>query len=110
MSDQESSFAKVSRNYRIFNDSRAYRPWGQVRRKNLISRILYAVVMTVVGLAVLAALAVLFLFAASVAVAGVIAFALMAVMAAFTRKPAKVAIRSDGVMEARKKGSTWTVY
>ena len=110
MSGQDSSFTTFSRTSRTQGDSRAYRPWGQVRRKNLISRVLYGVTMTLVGLAVLAALAVLVVFAASVVVAGVVAFALMAVAAAFTRKPAKVAVRTDGVMEARKKGSTWTVY
>ncbi|ESQ76040.1 hypothetical protein [Asticcacaulis sp. AC402] len=106
MSDQDTSFA-------VF--SRTYRPWGQVRRKNLISRILYAMAMTLVGLAVLAGLAVLLVMAGMVVVVGVVAFALMAVAALFTRKPSKVFVRTqqpraDGVIEARKKGSTWTVY
>lgn len=104
MSDQDSSFAAFSQ------IQRTYRPWGQVRRKNLISRILYGMVMTLVGLAVLAGVALLVVFAASVVVASVIAFALMAGMAAVTRRPAKVRVRSDGVIVARKKGSTWTVY
>lgn len=106
MSDQDTNFAAFSR---------TYRPWGQMRRKNLISRILYGMMMTLVGLAVLAGLAVLVVFAGMVVVAGVVAFALMAVAAVFTRKPSKVFVRAeqpraDGVMEARKKGSTWTVY
>ena len=110
MSDQDSSFATLSDTHRSYSEQRAYRPWGQVRRKNLIARVVYGLVMTVVGLAVLAGLALLVVFAASVVVAGVVACALMAVMASFTRKPAKVAIRADGVIEARKKGSTWTAY
>ena len=105
MSEQDTSFASFSRNYR---------PWGQVKRKNLISRVIYAMVMTAVGLAVLAGLALLFIFAASAVVVGVIALGLMALAAAFTRKPAKVQVRGDdkgaGVYEARKSGSTWIVY
>jgi len=101
MSDRQASFG------------RSYRPWGQVKRKNLISRIVYAMIMTAVGLAVLAGLALLFIFAASVAVAAVVAFGLMGLAALFTRKPSQVRVRSDdgkGVYEARQRGSTWTVY
>ncbi len=106
MSENDTSFASFSRNYR---------PWGQVKRKNLISRIIYGVVMTAVGLAVLAALVLLAIFAASIVVAGVVALGLMAVAAVFTRKPAKVQVRSEdtkaaGIYEARKSGSTWIVY
>jgi hypothetical protein len=105
MSDQDPGFA-------AFN--RTYRPWGQVRRKNLISRILYGMVMTVIGLAVLAGIALLVVFAGMVVVGGVVAFAVMALLAALTRRPSKVFVRTqprpDGVLGARKKGSTWTVY
>ena len=110
MSDHGSSFATVSISRRSSDESRTYRPWGQVRRQNLMARLVYGMVMTVVGLAILAATIVLFLFAASVVAASIVAFALMAVMAVFTRKPAKIAVRSDNVIDARKKGSTWTVY
>lgn len=101
MSDHQPSFG------------RSYRPWGQVKRKNLISRIVYAMVMTAVGLAVLAGLVLLFVFAASVAVAAVLAFGLMGIAAVFSRKTSQVRVRSDngkGVYEAHKRGSTWTVY
>ena len=86
-----------------------------MRRKNLIARVVYGVVMTAVGLAVLAGLALLVVFAASVVAVSVVALGLMAVMATLTRKPVKVTIRdndikADGVLEARKKGSTWEVY
>jgi len=101
MSDHQPSFG------------RSYRPWGQVKRRNLISRVLYAMMMTVIGLAVLAGMVLLFVFAASVAVAAVVAFGLMGLAALFTRKPSQVRVHSDngkGVYEARRRGSTWTVY
>lgn len=105
MTDQDSRFASYAR---------TYRPWGQVRRQNLIGRIVHGMIMTAIGLAVLAALALLFIFAASVAVVGVVALALVAVAAFFRRTPAKIFVRADhnakGVYEARKKGSTWIVY
>lgn len=105
MSDQDPGFSAFARHYR---------PWGQVRRKNLISRIVYGMIMTVVGLAVLAGVALLVVFAGVVVVGGVIAFAAMALLAAITRRPSKVFVRTppraDGVLEARKNGSTWTVY
>ena len=106
MSDQQSSFAPYAR---------TYRPWGQVRRKNLIARIAYGLTMTVLGLGVLAALVLLFIFAASVAVVGVVALALVT-LGAFLRRspPAKIFVHAKpdgkGVYEARKKGSTWIVY
>lgn len=105
MTDQDSRFASYAR---------TYRPWGQVRRQNLIGRIVHGMIMTAIGLAVLAALALLFIFAASVAVVGVVALALMAVAAFVRRTPSKIFVRADhsakGVYEARKKGSTWIVY
>ncbi len=97
--------------------ARTYRPWGQVRRQNLISRVLYVASMTVLGLAVLAGLALLIVFAASIAVFGVVALALTALATFLVRKPARIFVRSrertdngKGVYEARKKGSTWSVY
>ena len=106
MSDQTPSFASFSR---------TYRPWGQVRRKNLIARIVYGMVMTALGLGTMAALVLLFIFAASVAVVGVVALGLVAAAASLRRTPAKIFVRSQrdagkGVYEAHKKGSTWTVY
>lgn len=105
MTDQDSRFA---------SSARTYRPWGQVRRQNLIGRIVHGMIMTAIGLAVLAALALLFVFAASVAVVGVVALALVAAAAFVRRTPAKIFVRADhsakGVYEARKKGSTWIVY
>lgn len=93
--------------------ARSYKPWGEIRRKNLIARIVTGVAMTLAGLAVVAGLAVLALFAASVAVVGAAVVGVMGVMALITRKSAKVRIHADdgkGVYEARKEGSTWTVY
>ncbi len=97
--------------------ARTYRPWGQVRRQNLISRVLYVASMMILGLAVLTGLAFLIIFAASVAVFGVLALALTALATFLIRKPARIFVRSReqansgrGVYEARKKGSTWSVY
>jgi len=109
MTDQESRFASYAR---------TYRPWGQVRRQNLIGRVAHGMMMTALGMAALAALALLFVFAASVAVVGVVALGLLAVAAMLRRTPAKIFVRADrnaqthanGVYEARKKGSTWIVY
>ena len=99
--------------------SRTYRPWGQVRRKNLVSRILYVTAMTLLGLAMLAGLGLLVVFAASVVAVAVVGLGLMGVAAFLLRTPAKIFVRSQrdndaargkGVYEARKKGSTWSVY
>jgi hypothetical protein len=93
--------------------ARNYQPWGEVRRKNLIARVVTGVAMAVAGLAVLAGLALLVVFAASVAVVGAAVIGMMGLMALLTRKPAKVRIHAEdgkGVYEARKQGSTWTVY
>ncbi len=93
----------------------SYRPWGQVRRRNLTSRILYVVSMSILGLGILAGLALLFVFAASVAIIGVVAGGLLALASCLFRKPAPVSIsakRDDGkgVYKAHKHGSTWRVY
>ena len=109
MTDQTSRFASYSR---------TYRPWGQVRRQNLIGRVVNGMMMTALGLAALGALALLFIFAASVAVVGVVALGLLAVAAFVRRTPARIFVRTErdapksskGVYEARKKGSTWVVY
>ncbi len=93
--------------------SRSYRPWGQVRRTNLIARVLYSALMTMLGLGVIAALVVLAIFAGALALAGAAAFAVMALVAVVRRKPARIFIRSEdakGMLEAKKSGSTWTVY
>ncbi|ESQ86214.1 hypothetical protein AEAC466_03190 [Asticcacaulis sp. AC466] len=104
MNQRETSFARFTR---------SYQPWGQVRRKNLIARVVTGLAMVLAGVAVMAALALLVVFAASVAVVGALVVGGMALMAFLTRKPAKVHLRTDdgkGVYEARKHGSTWTVY
>jgi hypothetical protein len=91
----------------------AYKPWGEIRRKNLIARIVTGMVTTLVGLAVVAGLALVALFAASLAMIGAAVVGIMGLMAFVTRKPAKVHIQTEdgkGVYEARKTGSTWTVY
>jgi len=97
---------------------RSYQPWGQVRRRNMVSRVLHIVSMTALGLALLAGIALLVVFAASVAVVGAAALALMALAAFVTRKPVRVFVRGQdkpkddgkGIYEARKSGSTWSVY
>jgi len=104
MTQRNASFARFAR---------SYKPWGEIRRKNLIARVVTGVAMTVAGLAVAAGVALLMLFAASVAVVGAAVVGVMGLMALITRKPAKVRIHADdgkGVYEARKDGSTWTVY
>ena len=86
---------------------------GEVRRKNLIARVVTSVAMTLLGLAVVAGLAVLAIFAASVAVVGAAVIGVMGLTAFLTRRQAKVRIHAEdgkGVYEARKTGSTWTVY
>ncbi len=91
--------------------SRSYRPWGQVRRKNMIARVLYAMLMTVAGLGILAGLVLLAIFASAALVVAVAAFAVMGAVATLRRKPARVFVRTDDkIMEARKSGTTWTVY
>lgn len=105
MTKRDMSFASFA--------SGAYKPWGQLRRKNLIARIIYGMGMAVAGLAVLGVFVLLAVFAASVAVVGSIVIALMGAMALIRRKPSKVRVHADdgkGVYEARKDGSTWTVY
>ncbi|CAL4866682.1 hypothetical protein MMA231_00926 [Asticcacaulis sp. MM231] len=105
MTKRDMSFASFA--------SGAYKPWGQLRRKNLIARIVYAMGMAVAGLAVLGVVALLAVFAASVAVIGAVVVSLMGAMALIRRKPSKVRVNTDdgkGVYEARKDGSTWTVY
>lgn len=102
-------------NSRFESYSRTYRPWGQVRRQNLIGRIVHGILMTALGLGVLGAVALLFVFAASVAVVGIVTLGLLAAAAFVRRTPAKIFVRSGrpngkGVYEARKKGSTWVVY
>ncbi len=93
--------------------SRSYRPWGQVRRKNMISRVAYVMAMTVLGLAVIAALILLAIFTGAILLAGGVFVAMLGLAALFRRKPAHAFVRSEdakGVLEARKAGSTWTVY
>lgn len=93
--------------------SRSYRPWGQVRRKNLIARVLYGMLMTVLGLGIIAAIVLLAIFAGAVLLAAAGAFAVMALVAAVRRKPVRIFVRSEdpkGVLKARRDGSTWTVY
>jgi hypothetical protein len=112
----------TDQDFHTASHARAYRPWGQVRRQNLIGRIVHGMIMTALGLAALAGLALLFVFAASVAVVGVVALALVATAAFLRGTPARIFVRAErdapgrgksqaaGVFEARKKGSTWIVY
>jgi len=94
----------------------SYRPWGHVRRRNLMARVFHVAVMAVLGVAVIAGLVLLAIFAASLAVVAMVALALVGAYAALTRKPAHVRVQvreqtsGKGVYIARKQGSTWTVY
>ncbi len=112
MTDRDTSFASFNR---------SYRPWGQVRRKNLMARILHIFSMTVLGVAALAGVALLFIFAASVAVVGLVTLALFTLGAFLSRTPVRIFVRArdprdtdnsrgKGVYQAHKKGSTWSVY
>ena len=73
----------------------AYRPWGHVRRRNLIGRVLYAVSMAVLGLGALAGVALLAVFAASVALAVSFAVAVVGFYATLRHKPAHVRVRAS---------------
>ncbi len=93
----------------------ANQAWGQIRRKNLIARVMHGAVMALVGLAALAGLALAVVFAASVAVLGVAGVAMMGLMTLIRRAPVRVFVKAEkpkanGVFEARKSGSTWIVY
>lgn len=104
----------MTKNPSFASFKRTYRPWGQVRRKNLAARAIYTLSMMAIGLAALAGLALLAIFAASVVVFGIVVLALTALAAFLLRTPARIFVRTrddgKGVYEARKKGSTWSVY
>jgi hypothetical protein len=98
---------------------RPQHPWGQVRRRNALARLKHVFVMTAVGILSLAALALVAVFAGILALIAAAGVGIMALVAALTRKPVRVSVRSqqantsskpDGVLEARKNGSTWEVY
>ncbi len=107
MTDRDTSFVSFNR---------SYRPWGQVRRQNLMTRILHILSLTVLGLAVIGALVVLAIFTTTIMVVGAAVLALFTLGAFIARKPARIFVRTrdhdngKGIYEARKKGSTWSVY
>lgn len=75
------------------------------------------ILMTLLGLVSLAGIVLAVIFAGILAAVVAIGVALMALTAFVTRKPLRVSVRSekpqpakDGVLEARKNGSTWEVY
>jgi hypothetical protein len=100
--------------------NRQYRPWGQVRRRNLFARMRHILLMTVLGLASMALISLIAVFAASVVVIGFVVCAAIAVMTyllkGFVRAPAKARMEGDaktqakGVFTARKVGNTWVSY
>jgi|GEM_PF-975912 len=96
--------------------NRAPHPWAHVRRENNVARLKHMLLMAGLGVVSLAAVAVAVVFAGIVAIVAVVGVALMTLTALITRKPIKVSIRrappkkADGVLEARKNGSTWEVY
>lgn len=98
--------------------SGSYRPWGHVRRRNTMARVIHTVLMSVLGLAVLAGLVLLAVFASAIAVVAIAALSLAGVCAALMRRPAQVHVSTQdqnqkmgkGIYVARKSGSTWTVY
>lgn len=82
-----------------------------------MARLKHIIVMTTLGLVALAGIAITVVFAGIVALVAGIGLALMAVTALFTRKPLRVTVnarrpapKDEGVLEARKNGSTWEVY
>ncbi|MFT4091958.1 MAG: hypothetical protein QM645_14610 [Asticcacaulis sp.] len=81
-----------------------------------MARLKHIVMMSVLGLLSLAGVAIAVIFAGIVAIIAAVGVGLMALTALITRKPVKVSIRrpqskkDDGVLEARKNGSTWEVY
>jgi hypothetical protein len=99
---------------------RQYRPWGQVRRRNLFARMRHILLMTLLGLGSMALISLIAVFAASVVFIGAVAFATVALMTyllkGFVRAPAKARAEGDaktqakGVFTARKVGNTWVSY
>jgi threonine/homoserine/homoserine lactone efflux protein len=99
---------------------RQYRPWGQVRRRNLFARMRHLLFMTFLGLASMALISLIAVFAASVVVIGMIGCAGIALLTylfkGFVRAPAKTRAEGDakaqakGVFTARKVGNTWVSY
>ncbi|MDC7682543.1 hypothetical protein PQU92_04605 [Asticcacaulis sp. BYS171W] len=82
-----------------------------------MARLKHVFMMTIIGLVSLTGLALAVIFAGIMAVLAAIGVGLMALTAIFTRKPIRVVInrdkqakKDDGVLEARKNGSTWEVY
>jgi len=75
------------------------------------------IMMTLIGLVSLAGVVLAVIFAGILAALAAIGVGLMALTAFITRKPIRVSVRAekdqprkDGVLEARKNGSTWEVY
>lgn len=81
-----------------------------------MARLKHIIMMTLVGLISLAGVVLAVIFAGILAALAAIGVGLMALTAFFTRKPIRVTVnrekpkRDDGVLEARKNGSTWEVY
>ncbi|UDF03002.1 hypothetical protein [Asticcacaulis sp. AND118] len=81
-----------------------------------MARLKHIIMMTLVGLISLAGVVLAVIFAGILAALAAIGVGLMALTALFTRKPIRVTVnrakpkREDGVLEARKNGSTWEVY
>lgn len=86
-----------------------------------MARLKHIMMMTLVGLISLAGVVLAVIFAGILAALAAIGVGLMALTAFFTRKPIRVTVnhekagrekakRDDGVLEARKNGSTWEVY
>jgi fatty acid desaturase len=87
-------------------------PWGALRQRNLLASIRFVFFMILIGVVSFAALAVLFVFAASVAVISLIGFTLLTLTTLWRRQKARVRIKAeaDGVIKARKVGNSWVAY
>ncbi|MFN3806127.1 hypothetical protein [Asticcacaulis sp.] len=81
-----------------------------------MARLKHVFMMTLIGLVSLAGAVLAVIFTGILAALALIGVGLMAVTAFFTRKPVRVTVdtnkrkREDGVLDARKNGSTWEVY
>ena len=97
------------------SSQRAYRPWGQIRRRKLLSKVRHFSVMMALGIAVLALLALAVVFAASFLLVAIVVTCGLALFSYIIRSLAPVQVQTsrdqDGpVILTRKQGKTWVPY
>ena len=95
-----------------FNFHKGYQPWGALRRKNLMARLLRGAGLLLIGVATLCAMALMAAFAATIALVGFILAMFMTLMTRFTPKAVELKVRTqkDGTIIARKVGNSWMPY